>query len=179
MKISKKHIAVGMIAIGLATTAGAGITVASEHKGKGHAEVAATLLGISVDDFKTRVQNGEKPREIFEAAGIDREDIKAAHEQRMQERLAQAVESGRLTQAEADEKIAKREGMKTVREAAHTAVENNDYDAWALAVANSPRESTVDTFNKLVLATQLREAGDHEGAKEIMKELGFNKKHRK
>jgi len=181
MKIDKKSIAVGMLAVGLVTTAGAGVTAAAQDggfggkRGGGHAEVAAILLGVTTDEFKARVQNGEKPREILEAAGVSRDDVRAAHEQQMQERIAQAVADGRITQAEADEKQAKHAQSKAVREAAHTAVENNDYAAWAAAVAGSPRADQVDatTFNKLVEAHNLREAGDHEGAREIMKELGF------
>lgn len=186
MKVSKKSIGVGLLALGLVTTAGAGVTAAAENGGfggkrGGHAEVAASLLGITVEDFKTRVQNGEKPREILEAAGITKDDMRAAHEARMQERLAQAVADGRLTQEEADERLAKHAERKATREAAHTAIENNDYSAWAAAVAGTPRADKVDatTFSKLVEAHNLREAGDHEAARAIMQELGFEKPHGK
>lgn len=176
-----------MLALGLVTTAGAGVTAAAQdgsfgkERGGGHAQVAANLLGITTDEFRDRVQNGENPREILEAAGISRDDVRAAHEQQMQERLAQAVADGRITQAEADEKQAKHAERKAVREAARTAIENNDYSAWATAVAGTPRADKVDatTFSKLVEAHSLREAGDHEGAKAIMQELGFKKPHGK
>lgn len=183
MKVSKKHIATGMLAIGLVTTGGAGITAAAENGGFGggakgdRAELAATLVGITAEEFKTRVDNGEKPQEILEAAGVTKEDIHAAREQQMQERLAQAVADGRITQEEADARIAKKEGHRTKHEAVRTAIENNDYSAWATAVAGTPQADKIDatTFPKLVEAHTLREAGDHDGAKAIMAELGLER----
>ena len=186
MKVSKKSIGVGLLALGLVTTAGAGVTAAAEngfggergHRG-GHGEIAAQLLGITTDEFQTRVTNGENPRDMLEAAGITKDDMRAAHEQHMQERLAQAVADGRLTQAEADAKIAEREAHQATRDAAHTAIENNDYSAWAAAVAGTPRADSIDAsnFSKLVEAHALREAGDHDGARAIMEELGIKPPH--
>ncbi len=182
MKVTKKSIAVGMLAFGLVTTAGVGITAAAGSgefnngaRGGGHAEVAVNLLGITTEEFKTRVQAGEKPHEMLEAAGFDRNDVRAVHEQQMQERIAQAVADGRITQAESDEKQAKHAEHKMTREAAHTAVENNDYAAWVSAVEGGPRADQVDatTFSKLVEAHNLRESGDHDGARVIMQDLGF------
>ena len=187
MKISRKHVATGLLALGLVTTAGAGVTAAAENgglggkRGGGHAQVAATLLGVTTEEFKARIENGEKPNEILEAAGITRDDVRAAHEQQMQERIAQAVADGRITQEEADERAAKHAQRKATHEAARTAIENNDYNAWAAAVAGTPQADKVDatTFSKLVAAHSLREAGDHEGARAIMQELGLERHHGK
>jgi len=185
MKIDKKSIAVGMLAIGLVTTAGAGVTAAAQdgsfgfggNRGGGHAEIAANLIGVTAEEFQARVENGEKPNEILEAAGVSRDDMQAAHEQQMQERMAQAVADGRITQEEADEKAAQHAARKATRDAAHTALENNDFAAWTAAVAGTPQADKVDatTFSKLVEAHNLREAGDHEGARAIMEELGLEK----
>ncbi|QSH39290.1 hypothetical protein JXR01_03230 [Candidatus Kaiserbacteria bacterium] len=187
MKIDKKSIAVGMLALGLVTTAGAGVTSAAENGGfggerkGGHAEVAAQLLGVTVDDFKNRIQNGENPRDILEAAGISKEDVRAAHDVRKQERIAQAIADGRITQEEADERAAKQAERKAHREEARNAIESNDYNAWVTASVGTPMEGKVDAagFAKMVEAHNLREAGDHEEAREIMKGLGFEKPHKK
>ncbi|MFT5180034.1 MAG: hypothetical protein ACI9GH_000330 [Candidatus Paceibacteria bacterium] len=57
------------------------------------------------------------------------------------------------------------------------AVENGDYDLFLELTEDSPRhiEINEDTFNRLVEAHALRQAGDHEGAREIMEELGLDK----
>ena len=181
MKVSKQSIAIAMLAVGLITTAGAGITAASSgegfgfkfHRG-GHAEVTSSLLGITVDEFDERIANGENPRDMLEAAGITKEDIKSAREARMQEHLAQAVADGKLTQEEADAIIAKKAVHKAKHEAIRTAVENNDYDAFVAATEGTPMaDIDADTFAKMVEAHNLREAGDHEGARALMEELGI------
>ena len=60
-----------------------------------------------------------------------------------------------------------------------TAFVNNDFEAFKLLIANTPFASSVTeaTFAKLVEAHALREKGDHEGARKIMKELGFKGHH--
>ena len=64
-------------------------------------------------------------------------------------------------------------------EATRVAIENNDYQAWATAVSGTPMAEKVDatTFSKLVEAHNLRESGDHEGARAIMEELGLKGPH--
>jgi len=61
------------------------------------------------------------------------------------------------------------------REEARTAVEANDYDAFLLAIAGSPKEETMtpEIFAKMVEMHALKEAGDYEGARAIMEELGI------
>lgn len=185
MKVTKQSIGAGLLALGLVTTAGAGVTAAAENGFGGErgqrGEVVAQLLGISVDEFKNRVENGENPRDMLESAGISKDDVRAVREQRMQERLAQAVADGRITQAEADEKLARHAERKERRDAVHTAIENNDYSAWATAVAGTPRAEGIDAtnFSRLVEAHTLREAGDRDGARAILDELGIKPPHKK
>ena len=65
------------------------------------------------------------------------------------------------------------------REAIKEAISNNDYVAFQ-NIANKPHfgnDITQEVFAKLVEAHGLREAGDMEGAREIMKDLGFEKRH--
>lgn len=187
MKVSKKHIATGMLALGLVATAGAGVTAASTaaderglHQRGGHLEVMATLAGISEEDFKARVASGEKPRDILEASGVTPEDMRAAHELRAQERIAKAVASGKLTQEEADVRLATQAERRAHMEASRVALENNDFSAFAAAVAGTSLEAKVDvaTFAKMVEAFHLRESGDHEGARAIMDELNIHPQHK-
>lgn len=57
------------------------------------------------------------------------------------------------------------------------ALEAGDYEAWLEATeGKGPAEKvTEETFSKLVEAHNLMKAGDKEGSKEIMKELGLNR----
>ena len=181
MKIDKKSIAIGMLALGLVTTAGASVTAAAQNEGYGnrggHAEIAAQLLGVTSDDFKSRVQNGENPREILEAAGITKDDMRAAQDIHRQERTEQAIADGRITQEEVDARTAKHIERKATHEAARSAVESNDYTAWATAIADSPmaENATTEMFATLVEAHTLHETGDHEGARALMQESGIEK----
>ena len=59
------------------------------------------------------------------------------------------------------------------------AVESEDFTAYRAAIADtraSDKVTTAAEFEQLVAAHELRLAGDHEGAKEIMQELGFEKR---
>lgn len=97
--------------------------------------------------------------------------IKQAHELRADGNMEEARE---LMHEMRDEMKADRFAIKeTVKEA----VENNDYDAFRSVAANTPMadEVTEEMFSKIVEAHELREAGDREGAREIMKELGIKK----
>lgn len=66
-----------------------------------------------------------------------------------------------------------REAVQAIREAARTALEANDYDAWAAALADAPKAAervNEDTFNILYQAFQLKESGDVEAAKTLLQE---------
>jgi ABC-type transport system substrate-binding protein len=62
-------------------------------------------------------------------------------------------------------------------EAIEAAIEANDYAAWLAAVGDTPKAEmiTEETFPILVEIHQLKEAGDHEGARDLMEEIGFKK----
>lgn len=70
------------------------------------AQALADAIGISVDDLMAAREAGQTPAEIAEDNGVAREDLVDTLVQARQERLAEAVESGDLTQEEADEKAA-------------------------------------------------------------------------
>ncbi len=62
-----------------------------------------------------------------------------------------------------------------INAAIQTALDNNDYSAWLEAVGDSPitEKINADNFATFVQAHQLMKAGDHEGAKAIMDQLGL------
>jgi hypothetical protein len=70
----------------------------------------AEALGMTPEELQTAIQNGQTIEEIAAEKGVDLEAFQAAqqaeHLAQSQERLAQAVEDGKLTQAEADAKLA-------------------------------------------------------------------------
>ncbi len=108
----------------------------------------------------------------------NRRDISPEQRQeQLEERLVANVESGKITQEEADERLAEMKERKISHEAVRTAVENNDYNAWVKAIADRPIADVIteDNFSQLVEAHTLRDAGDMEGAREIMEELGIDK----
>jgi uncharacterized protein YidB (DUF937 family) len=85
-------------------------------RGFGHARHLSTVadaLGISEDDLRTALGNGQTLAEVAESEGVDVQAvidaIVAAHE----EHLAAAVANGRLTQDEADELLADAEERAT------------------------------------------------------------------
>lgn len=95
----------------------------------------------------------EEAQSVLEDAGIDEERLEA---------IRKALHE-------------KRQGN---REAIHAALEANDYDAFIAAAENSPLATAITTkadFTKFVEAHQLREAGDREGAEEILTELGIER----
>lgn len=66
--------------------------------------------------------------------------------------------------------------MMEKNEEARTAMENNDYDAWLVAIPEDcPARDTVteENFSRLIESHNLMQDGDFEGAKEIREELGL------
>lgn len=70
-----------------------------------------------------------------------------------------------------------REVAKEAKQAVKDAIEAGDYNAFVLAVGDSPLADVVETeadFNQFVEAHELRLEGDRDGAKEILTELGVD-----
>ena len=67
--------------------------------------------------------------------------------------------------------------FKETKQAIHEAITNSDYEAFAEIASETPFAESIseETFAKLVEAHALREAGDKEGARAIMEELGIKK----
>lgn len=98
-----------------------------------------------------REEAREKAQQVLEDAGIDDAKMREIHD-------------------------AMRDAREASYKAIETAVTNNDYAAFTTAVANTPLADTIDTeaeFAKFVEAHALREAGDHDGARAILEELGM------
>ncbi len=90
---------------------------------------------------------------VLEDAGIDRETMQNVRE-------------------------AVHEYREEMRENVHAALEDGDYDAFLEAIEGTPLEDVIDTeneFEQFMDAFDLRQSGDHEGAREIMDELGLER----
>ena len=70
------------------------------------AEETAALIGIDVEDLRTALESGQTLAEVAEANGVDAQTIIDAKVADRAEHLATAVEEGRLTEAEAAERLA-------------------------------------------------------------------------
>ena len=79
-------------------------------------ETAAEALGMTEDELRTALEpDGTSLADVAEAEGVDVGTLVDALVEAQQERIAQAVEDGRLTQEEADERLADLEERVTER----------------------------------------------------------------
>ena len=68
--------------------------------------VAAEALGISEADLRTALQDGQTLAEVAKDKGVDKQKVIDALVADAKARTAEAVKAGKLTQAEADERLA-------------------------------------------------------------------------
>jgi hypothetical protein len=88
------------------------------HHGPGRLglETAAEALGMTEDELRTALEpEGTSLADVAEAEGVEVDTLVDALVQAQEERIAQAVEDGRLTQEEADERLADLEARVTER----------------------------------------------------------------
>lgn len=106
----------------------------------------------ALDEVRTMHEEvKEKSEALLESVGLDREKMKELHSEMMENRKVE---------------------MEKVR----SAIETKDYEAFKLAVGYTKMAEAIDSeakFNQLVEAHELREAGKHDEAREIMEELGL------
>tara|TARA_B100000508_G_C11461072_1_gene279284 strand:- start:36 stop:656 length:621 start_codon:yes stop_codon:yes gene_type:complete len=100
-------------------------------------------------------QSGDKEaaRDLLAEAGIGEDELRSLH---------QAAHEAR------DER----------REAIHEAIENNDFDAFLVAITDSPLAdiiTTEDDFDTFKEAHELRQEGNKEEARELLSELGIER----
>lgn len=67
---------------------------------------AANALGMTTDEVQSALQDGKTLQDLATEAGVDIADVQSAiqvaHQTEMRNRIAQAVEDGTMTQAQAD-----------------------------------------------------------------------------
>ena len=80
---------------------------------RGGFEAAAEAIGIEPSALRDALQDGQTIAEVAEANGVDPADVIAAMVADAQERIAAAVTEGRITQEEADERLADLEQRMT------------------------------------------------------------------
>ncbi len=110
-------------------------------------------------------------------AGSLTDDQKAVFEKMHELRMAGDNEGAQALAHEMGFRGDRGQSRHQHRAEAQGAVDNNDYSAFQTAVAGSPMEDKVtpEIFAKMVEAHSLRNAGDLEGAREIMQGLGIGK----
>ncbi|MGD9751678.1 MAG: hypothetical protein AB7W59_11850, partial [Acidimicrobiia bacterium] len=69
-------------------------------------DAAAEALGLTTDELRTQLQDGTSLGAIADAAGVDRQAVVDAIVGGVEERVADAVTDGKLTQEEADARLA-------------------------------------------------------------------------
>jgi hypothetical protein len=72
-------------------------------RGGADLSVAASTIGISADDLRTALESGQSIADVATSKGVDVQSVIDAMVAAMNDRLAEAVSSGKLTQAKADE----------------------------------------------------------------------------
>ena len=98
------------------TLSDAGIGHGGRHGGGMDLDAAATALGMTEDELRTALEpDGTTLAQVAEDQGVPVDDLVAALVQAQEEKIAAAVEDGRLTQAEADEWLADVEERVTER----------------------------------------------------------------
>ena len=89
------------------------------HRGPGgrglHLEAAAEALGVPVEELRTAAEAGRSLADVAQEKGVSTDALVDALVKAQQDHLAAAVSSGRLTQAEADEKAADLQARITER----------------------------------------------------------------
>ena len=124
------------------------------------------LSKIDVDLTASQVSALEEAHEL-RVDGVDREEVKTFLE-----------DAGIDEDTMKEIKEATREVRDTQREAVKTALDNDDYDAFLTASADSPLADAITSeadFATFKAAHELRASGDYEGAQELMSELGIEK----
>lgn len=100
--------AAGRFGFGAGGPRGGGPGGPGGHDGRGMRQdpaALATFFGITVEQLRTEQQSGKTLAEIATAHGKTRDQLKAFLTTEAQTNLAQAVADGKMTQAEADQKL--------------------------------------------------------------------------
>jgi DNA-directed RNA polymerase specialized sigma subunit len=71
-----------------------------------HQAVIAKLLGISAEELESKITAGSDPRQLLTDAGLTRAEVQTAVQTARTDAINQAVKSGEISQAQADELLA-------------------------------------------------------------------------
>lgn len=129
--------------------------------------------------MQERSEQGEKNKGSMRGKKGERKNI--SQEQRRQHReQVNQNEDGEKPQKRYEQRHVEREGFEhhNVNTQAREAVEMNNWEAFKAAVKAKFFGEKIDTesdFDKLQEARQLRTEGEHDQAREIMKDLGFHR----
>lgn len=85
------------------------------HRGGCNLGTAAEAIGIEEADLKAALQDGDSIADVAEANGVNVDDVIDAMVDAKTERIAEKVEAERITQEQADEKLAELEDKITDR----------------------------------------------------------------
>jgi hypothetical protein len=109
------------------------------HGGRLDLEAAATALGLSEDDLRKALEtDGTTLAQVTEDQGVEVDALIDALVTAEQERIAQAVEDGRFTQEQADERLADLEDRVTER------VNSDDWGGRGPGGGHGPRDGDAD-----------------------------------
>lgn len=87
----------------------------SHRRGGCNVDTAAEAIGIEAEDLKGQLEAGATIAEVAEANGVSVDTVIDAMVDAKTERIAEKVEAGRITEDEADEKLAELEDRITDR----------------------------------------------------------------
>lgn len=102
-------------------------------------EAAATALGLTVEELRAELESGSTIAEIAAEKGVDLATVTDAMLAAEQEHLAEEVASGKITQAQADERLSGAAERITAR------VNGEKPERPADAPADAPSDSTTTT----------------------------------
>ena len=76
------------------------------HGGGNHSAAVAEFIGITPEELREAIQGGQSTVQVAEANGVSEQELTDFLLGEIEAKLAEAVESGRIDQATADEKLA-------------------------------------------------------------------------
>lgn len=190
MKLKNAALIVGALALVMSVGT---VSAAGGHTGEGRKagppqEVKEAVQNNDYDAWYSYVTENEGPfsehatEEVFEQLFFAAEYRYAGDHDAARETMQNLLADLGIERPEGDRSERERGPSSEVREA----LQNGDYTAWEVAVTSAEgpfaEHATEDVFNTLVAAHDLREAGDKDGAKELMQalatDLGIELKHR-
>jgi hypothetical protein len=133
------------------TAVGASAFTGPEWLANSNLDLSDSQVSALEEAREIRTSAQEEAKAVLEKAGLDQTKMREIHE-------------------------AMRESRQEKHEAVESAFENNDYEAFKVAVADTPMAEKITSeadFEKLAEAHELRESGDKDGAKAIMEDLGI------